>query len=66
MDVDGLNDYLPWISWLPARYRSARDSDVRGAGLSPSSEERPKISATVTDLNLKNTDSMIKPSKILV
>ncbi len=59
-DVDGLNDSLPRISWLPFRYRSARASDVWGAGSSPSWGEWPKNSAT--DSNLKTTDSMLKPN----
>ncbi len=42
----GMNDFLSRISWLSFRYRSARASDVVGAGSSPSWGGRPKVSAT--------------------
>ncbi len=61
-DVDGLNDSLPRISWLPFRYSSARASDVWGTGSGPSCMEEGQtfLLLTVT-LKYSTSSSTHKP-----
>ncbi len=56
--MDGLDDSLPKIPWLPFIYRSARASDVWVAGSSPSWGGRKKF-RLLTE-TLETTGSMLK------